>query len=173
MDQTITGKPLGIGSLPHRNLDEACEVVLRYLPDSPFWPELPQRDWREGMGVEQARGLPGAVIDSRKQRVYFDLENDLTADLERFYESYINDRFDDFAISAGFLPGLEAMCVRLSSANVRPTLLKGQLTGPTTLGLMMKDGNGKALLYDEQMMDVLVKATRLKAVWMISRMAPL
>jgi methionine synthase II (cobalamin-independent) len=173
MAQTKIVRPLGIGSLPHVNIEAACGMILDKLPESPFWPELPRLDWRESMGVEQARGLPGAIFDDRNKRVFFDLDQDLTGELERFYDAFINGRTEEFAISSDFLPGLEMMTRLVAERDIRPVLLKGQLTGPTTLGLILKDSHGRALLYDEQMMDVLVKATRLKASWMILKMAPL
>ncbi len=165
-------KPLGIGSLPHVDPELACRSVLEYFPDSPFWPELPRRDWRESMGVEQIRGLPGAVIDEAEQRVYFDVSGDLSLELGQFYETFLAENLEDFAVSTEYLPGQSIMAQLLEESGKRPALLKGQLTGPTTLGLMVKDTTGRALLYDEQIMDVLVKSTRLKAKWLAAAMAP-
>jgi len=173
MSLDLGGLPLGIGSLPHTDIDAACRFVLATFPESPFWPELPARDWRESMGVDQIRGLPGAVIDDEGRRAFFELSGDLSGELERFYESYLSESIGEFAVSPEFLPGQSAMGRLIAAGGSRPIILKGQLTGPTTLGLMMKDSAGKALLYNEQMMDVLVKSTRLKAKWLISEMAPL
>lgn len=173
MKRVSTGFPLGIGSLPHEDAGRACATVLEHFPDSPFWPELPRRSWRESMGVEQARGLPGAVLDEVGEKAYFDLDRDLTGEMGDFYDSYLAGDFEAFAVSPEFLAGVEALNKALSAGNLKPLILKGQLTGPTTLGLVLRDSRGKALLYDEQMMDVLTKATRLKAQWMVSVMRPL
>lgn len=169
----LAGLPLGIGSLPHTDIEAACRVVLAAFPKSPFWPELPARNWRESMGVDQVRGLPGAVIDDDGRRAFFELSGDLSGELGRFYEAYLSESIDGFAVSEEFLPGQAAMRRLVEASGSRPAILKGQLTGPTTLGLMMKDSEGKALLYDDQMMDVLVKATRLKAQWLIANMSAL
>ena len=168
MSFDLGGLPLGIGSLPHTDVDEACRFVLAAFPESPFWPELPARDWRESMGVDQVRGLPGAAIDDEGRRAFFELSGDLSGELERFYEAYLSESIDEFALTPEFSPGQFAMGRMIAAGGLRPVILKGQLTGPTTLGLMMKDSDGKALLYYEQMMDVLVKTTRLKAKWLIS-----
>lgn len=172
MSINLGGLPLGIGSLPHTDIDAACRSVLAAFPKSPFWPELPARDWRESMGVDQVRGLPGAVIDDEGRRAFFELSGDLSGELGRFYEAYLSENISEFAVSPEFLPGQSALARMLAMSGERPIILKGQLTGPTTLGLMMKDTDGRALLYNEQMMDVIVKSTRLKAKWLISEMAP-
>ncbi len=166
----VAGLPFGIGSLPHTDPSTACAAVLKAFPQSPFWPELPRRDWRESMGVEQARALPGFKIDETAGRIYFDSTADTTDDLGRFYEAYLSGDTSAFAISADFLAGFNAMMTAVAGRETRPIVLKGQLTGPTTLGLVLKDDSGKALLYHEQMMDVLVKATAGKAAWMARTM---
>lgn len=167
----LTCLPFGIGSLPHTDPLKACAYILSAFPASPFWPELPKRDWRESMGVEQARNLPGFHLDEAAQRAYFDTTDEITDELSRFYENYLSDNFADYAISDETTPGFKAMIGAIMESGGRPTVLKGQLTGPTTLGLILKDENRKALLYQEQMMDVLVKATVMKARWMISAMS--
>ncbi|MGZ3513442.1 MAG: methionine synthase, partial [Thermodesulfobacteriota bacterium] len=55
--------PIGIGSLPHKDPFKASEVVLNYFPDSPCWPQLPSRDFREGMLTQFTEGMPGIVVD--------------------------------------------------------------------------------------------------------------
>lgn len=167
----LTCLPFGIGSLPHTDPGKACACILNAFPSSPFWPELPRRDWRESMGVEQARDLPGFHLDESAQRAYFDVSEDIADGLGRFYENYLSLNIAEYAISTEITPGLEVMVNTIKQRGTRPTVLKGQLTGPTTLGLILKDENRKALLYHEQIMDVLVKATAMKARWMASAMA--
>ncbi len=168
----LGGLPLGIGSMPHAELEPACSIILKNFPDSPHWPELPRQDWRQSMGVEQARGLPGMVIDEEKGRVWFDQGADIALALGDFYERFLSGELESFAVSNKFLPGLGAMTELLGGLERRPAVYKGQLTGPTTLGLIFKDRDGRALLYNEQMMDVLVKATQRKAAWLAAEMAP-
>lgn len=163
--------PFGIGSLPHTDVKKACDVVLSIFPASPFWPELPRRDWRESMGIEQARGLPGFHLDEAAERVYFNASEDIAAGLGDLYEDFLALNVSDYAVSNEITPGFEGMLEAIEVAQAHPAILKGQLTGPTTLGLILKDQDKKALLYHEQMMDALVKATILKARWMASAMS--
>jgi methionine synthase II (cobalamin-independent) len=169
----LHGLPLGIGSMPHVEAASACRLILEEFPESPFWPELPKKSWRESMGLEQGRGLPGFVIDENEQRVYFDSDRDITGELGDFYEAYLAGRIDEFAISDDFVSAFRVLEQMIGERGYRPRVLKGQLTGPTTLGLVLKDRRGRPLLYNDQMMDVLVKATGMKAAWLAARMAAL
>ncbi len=166
----LSGLPFGIGSMPNEDPVSTCEMIVENFPESPFWPELPQRSWRESMGVEQARDLPGMVTDEKNGRVFFDTTKDISGDLEVFYNSYLDDDISKYAISGEFLSGLDAMITTIKRRGLSPLVLKGQLTGPTTLGLILKDQNNKALLFNEQMMDVLTKATAMKAKWLVRLM---
>lgn len=43
------GQVTGIGSLPHRDAEEAVRFVAEQSPAIPFWPQLPQRSDDEMM----------------------------------------------------------------------------------------------------------------------------
>ena len=45
----LKGLATGIGSLPLTNVQATLDLILRYLPVAPFWPQLPKCDQREGM----------------------------------------------------------------------------------------------------------------------------
>ena len=166
----LSGLPFGIGSLPHTDPRAACELILTHFARSPFWPELPRRDWRESIGVEQARGLPGFIIDAVEKHAYFDSRKDVAGDLEVFYENYLAGENAPYGLSGGFMAGFDAMLELLNADGRRPMVLKGQLSGPTTLGLILRDELNKPLLYNDQAMDILVKATGMKAAWMATAM---
>lgn len=164
------GLPIGIGSLPYTDPQTAVAKVLQYFSKSPFWPELPRRDWRESMGFIQTEGLPGMVVDRDQQRIYVNTSRDLSAEMEDFYSRYLSEDLESFAITPDYAAGFHTMFARLSTE--RPSelrFLKSQLSGPTTFGLIIKDETGKALLYNEHMMDVLLKGTIMKAKWMLNR----
>ena len=54
----IKGLATGIGSLPHTDSDKALDLIFKYTPQVPFWPQLPKRDKREGMVIQYSQGLP-------------------------------------------------------------------------------------------------------------------
>lgn len=166
----LRGLPLGIGSLPYKDPAYACDKVLSLFPESPFWPELSKRDWREGMGYIQSEGLPGMREDKDRGIIYLDNAVDLSDELATFYTRFIANEISDFAMTPAYASGLAAM--RDLIAHGRPPgieFMKGQLSGPTTFGLIIKDAAGKAVLYDEQLMDTLIKGSIMKARWIIDR----
>lgn len=56
------GTPTAVGSLPHRDRDEAVSFVLGGLPELPALPSLPALDPREGMIAQAAWGVAGVTI---------------------------------------------------------------------------------------------------------------
>ena len=59
-----------IGSMPFTDPDYAVKVSLERLPDAPIWPQLPRLGIREQMEVQYSEGIPCAVIDEVKKRMY-------------------------------------------------------------------------------------------------------
>ena len=57
------GLATGIGSLPLIDAQKAVDLILRYLPVAPFWPQLPKTNSREGMIAQFSENLPGLKID--------------------------------------------------------------------------------------------------------------
>lgn len=159
-----------IGSLPHLDPSLACDVILKSIPEIPFWPQLPHTDFREGMEIQYCEGWPCVVIDESKQRMHFDTSGDITPALERFYESYMAENLDAFAVSPGFSRGLYAMEAKLKAlkpAGLR--MFKNQVTGPITTGLGRTDENKRAVYYNDVFRDVVGKGTEMKARWLLRR----
>ncbi|MBF0230623.1 MAG: hypothetical protein HQK63_13725, partial [Desulfamplus sp.] len=46
-----------------------------------------------------------------------------------------------------------------------PVAVKGQVTGPITMGIGVKDQNGRLLFYDERMRDIVTKQVAMNARW--------
>lgn len=164
------GMATAIGSLPHLDPEAACDVVLENLPEIPFWPQLPGTDFREGMEVQYVEGLPCTRLDVGKRLMSFETGGEITAELETFYENYLADNLDHFAISPGFSRGLYAMEKRLREKRTsRLRYFKNQVTGPITLGLGRVDEHKRAVYYNEIFRDVVVKSTEMKARWLLRR----
>ncbi len=151
----------GVGSLPFRDPKEACELVFRYLSEAPHWPQLPQANAIEGMIDQFAEGMPGVVEEG--DRVYVrPLEP--YEEWELFYEEYEAADLDFFAISKDRARGLRSFLDELTHRKP-PPYVKGQVTGPITLGLSLKDEGGAAIFFDQNLQDMLVKLVAMKARW--------
>jgi len=158
----------GIGSMPITDPDKAVELLLQYLPEAPFWPQLPQRGFREHMDVQYSESLPGLNIDERDKKASFITTGDLTPALEKFFERYLAKDYGFFRITETYAPGFYAL---LSALKKRPLTkvryLKGHITGPLTLGTSFKDETGKDIIHNEMFFDALVKGLAMKAAWQI------
>lgn len=152
--------PTIIGSMPHTDPAEACALVSRYLKDIPAWPQLPKRSFKENMYAQFSEGFPGAVL--KDDSIYVDRSQDLDKPLEKLYAAYLENDVDKYPISPDYAAGLHSF---LGLTNLSPLAVKGQVTGPVTWGLTVADNEGKPIIYDYALGDVVAKFLRLKAGW--------
>jgi len=158
----------GIGSMPVIDADQATALSLQYLPEAPIWPQLPQRDFREHMDGQYSESLPGLRVDTVKKRFYFDTSGDLTPELEKFFERYIEKDYRFFRISEQYAAGFYALLRALQKGlPVRSRFIKGHVTGPLTAGMAFKDDTGKDIIHNDVLFDALVKGLAMKAAWQI------
>ncbi len=166
-----------IGSLPHTDVWRGTELVLTHTPEIPAWVQFPKRSFHEGMMVQFTEGLPALARED--ERFFFDTGSPTyTAELGRFYERYLavteggdSRALDAFGLSSTYAPGFKALLERLPGASQRPVMVKGQVTGPFTLGVNLLDQDRRCSYYDDQLRDVVVKAVALKARWQITKLA--
>lgn len=151
--------PTSVGSLPHVDPEEACSIVMKYLPDIPAWPQLPKRSPKENMCVQFSEGFPGVVMNGDK--LHIEPPADFDTKLEQVYIDCEEGNFTKYGVSPEYATGLHSF---LSSAK-RLDLVKGQVTGPITWGLTVTDQAGLGILYDDTLAEVAAKFLRLKASW--------
>jgi len=174
MKVTPGGAATVIGSFPHASAEEACGLVFDTLPDIPAWPQLPRRDFLEDMNVQFSRRLPCFAIDPVNRKAGFDTSRDLAGELERFYTKIIEDDVEYFGLddecAAGF--GSFVSGVRGGRAD-GAFALKGETTGPLTLGLMSDATDGKYALYKPDLFDAIVKSCTMNARWQVRKLREL
>ena len=156
----LSGLPTAIGSLPHTDPWKACSLVAKYLPEIPFWPQLPKRSFLENMYAQYSEGFPGLVID--QDRIYVNLSKGFEKPLEKLYAVYIENNIEAFAIDKLYAAGLYEF---IDHRPEHPSAVKGQITGPITWGMTVTDENRRPVLYDETAADAVVKHLNMKARW--------
>ncbi len=169
-----------IGSLPHLDADTAVDVVLSALPDAPIWPQLPRISLNEQMEIQYSEGMPGIVIDREKRRMYFDTATDHSEALAGFYEAYLEAMDPDdgtgdcsaMAISPDFSRGIYALESRLKTGSRMLPFIKIQTTGPCSFALTLVDQDKRAIYYNEEFRDVIIKALAMKCRWQIQKFRP-
>jgi hypothetical protein len=169
-----------IGSMPFEKPDEAVDVSLRCLSEAPIWPQMPKFGLLEQMEVQYSEGMPCAVVDREKQRLYFQTDQDYSEAFAGFYEAYLaaadpesgNGDFSAFAIGEEYAHGLHALQRRLRTLGRKLPFVKCQTTGPCSFALTIVDENKRALYYNEEFLDVVVKALAAKSRWQIRLFRP-
>jgi len=159
-----------ISSLPFKDPVEACDIVFKWLPNIPAWPQLPARGFRENMYVQLSQNLPGIKLDEEEKKISFDTGGDNNRALELFYENVISENTGYFSIGKDYAAGLYEFTGRLKTGKemaARIKYVKGHVTGPVSFGLTVTDLDRKAIFYNEQYRDVIVKNCAMKAKWQV------
>jgi hypothetical protein len=168
-----------IGSLPHTDVARGTALIFKHTPEIASWVQFPKRNRYENMMMQFTEGMPALVQDG--DRTYFSTSiNDFSEQLTYFYERYLaviedenSDALENFRLSQQYAAGFSEFVARLPKQITlgRTTMLKGQVTGPFTLGTNMLDQNGRCSYYDDQLRDVVVKTIVLKALWQVARLS--
>lgn len=156
-----------IGSVPHRDFASIYPHLIA-SQDIPGWPQFPRRTFKENMYVQFCENLPGIMVDEVNEKVLVNTRDDLTLDLEAFYERYLADDVDSFALSPDYAAGFYALLETLDP--IPGEWLKGQVTGPVSIGLTITDQDLRASLYHDLLADAIVKNAAMSARWQIRQL---
>ncbi|OQZ01013.1 MAG: hypothetical protein B6D35_04175 [Candidatus Brocadia sp. UTAMX2] len=161
-----------IGSLPHTNIETACELMFKSLPEIPCWPQLPKISAKEEMCIQYTEGLPCLKIHGDGKAVSIEISGDSSGALAGFYEDYLKNDPRLFHISPGCAAGFYAMIDRLNKSPQNSfRALKGQVVGPITLAGSLKLSTGITALYNEEFFDAVIKLMSMKAYWQFTKLS--
>lgn len=163
---------LAIGSLPHKNLNEAMNVVEKDFCEIPFFPQLACINKNEDMTTQFLEGLP-SFSTKNVQNFCFDADNEnFFGDLEGFFSDYeeiisnINSPLlEKYAISTDFSIAFPEFLKIIKKT--KPQFAKGQIVGPFTLSALLKDKFDNSVIFDETLREIVVKLLILKVLWQI------
>lgn len=169
-------RPLLIGSLPYDDHRKATEVIFKYTPDFPLWPQLPMYK-QEGMIPQFIPGFPGAREVNGK--IFVDTAGEeFEAEVLGFYEEYLmitegGASIDGtrFTLSTESAQGFHTLLEVAQDHKSTIAGLKGQTTGPVTFCTGLVDKDDRAIFYDDQLRDIAIKHLALKARWQTKKMA--
>ncbi len=160
-----------IGSLPVDGYQNALELINKYTPQIPLWPQMPSNPL-EGMMNQFIEGLPGVIEEDGK--TYFNLEYDgFENDQLKFYEEYLinsenhkNLLKSRFNVSENRAVGIYNIKKSIQTSTEKHAL-KGQVTGPFTLLVGLVDQNKRLGYYNQDFRDMAVKNLAMKAAWQV------
>lgn len=168
----------GVGSLPHPKAEEALAQIWQSVPLAPHWPQLPRQGAESSFIGQYLRALVELGLVGNYEQPRFQVEDPAWLEnLTAFYELYLQaeegkeEAVERFGFSKEGGEGFERFCLDLEQNGLRTAvLLKGQLSGPLTLGLQITDKNRRSCYYDEQQRDLLVKSLAMHAKWQTKRL---
>lgn len=157
----------GVGSVPFIDPKEASQFVHNHFKDDIiFWPQLSRRNFLENMYVQFSQGMPCVEIDNDKKTIFINNEKDnYEEELESCLQHYLDGDLDHFSISENYASGFYAM-LDFASKN-KYDFFKGQLIGPISFGLSIKQKNQQAVIYNQDLYQATIKALAMKAAWQI------
>jgi len=169
--------PILIGSLPLTDHHQALNQVLATTPDIPLWPQLPKNP-KEGMLRQFLDGYPGLTEEGGHFWIATDRPS-FAEEMTRFYEDVLQSAGDAalpddsrFSLSEQTARGFFVLRETLPQLGRLPLSVKGQVTGPITCGIGIKDQNGMPLFHDDSRRDMLIKLLSLKARWQVEQLRP-
>ena len=167
-----------IGSLPHTDVTLGTGLMFESTPEIPSWVQFPRRVFHENMMVQFTEGMPSLVIVEEEEKLYFDATApDFVEQLTDFYTRYLAATeegdaaaLDSFGLSPQYAAGFGEFVVRLPEQPT-PVMVKGQVTGPFTLGTNLLDQDKRCSYYDDHLHDVVVNTVALKATWQMAQLS--
>ncbi len=169
--------PILIGSLPLKDHEEAVGLVMSHTPGIPLWPQLPRLP-KEGMIRQFIDGLPGLIEDGESFWVDSEQEQ-FTGEMAMFYQDYLQECGDQpipadsrFALKPDTARGFFTLLQMLEKNQPAVLSIKGQVTGPMTIGIGVKDHRGNSIFYDDNLRDIVTKLIALKARWQVEKLQP-
>lgn len=163
-------RPAAIGSMPHKNPEEAFLITDKIFKDIPFWMQLPTKSATESMSMQFSDGMPGVKIENSKIK-FNPTSDEFFEKTERLYSDFEEvsagntEILKKYAISPDFSCSFDLFLKRIKEQ--KPKFAKGQITGAFTLGTMICDESGNGIFGDDTYREILTKFLSLKALWQI------
>ena len=168
------GLATGLGSMPFITPAEALDLIWKFMPAVPHWPQLPQLGQSEGLIAQTLRPLIDCgILAVREDQAAFDLDHPLWPEnLTQFYSHYLAaeagdpEALEQFSIPEASARGLYAFCELVRQTDTDSIrYLKGHVVGPLTMGFQLKDTGGRIAYYNPELRDLIVKTLAMNAKW--------
>jgi len=159
-----------IGSLPVADHAQGLELITRYTPEIPLWPQLPGNP-KEGMLVQFMEGMVGLI---EGERTYFDTNGDFDEKLLPFFEEFLAVSDDPialmnsrFSISRERAAGLYLLKEAAKTSGLAEAV-KGQITGPFTTLTGLQDQHQRLSYYNPSLREMIVQGLAMKGAWQVN-----
>jgi hypothetical protein len=175
------GLATGIGSLPHTDPQTAVNLVKKYFPFIPHWPQLPRltsKEFYHTQFLQLLQDLELLCVGKGKTAHFLDEEPDWPERMAAFYELYLqvvegdSKILDKFSFPPGSAEGFSCFYDEVIEGNLKEAkYLKGQVVGLLTVGFQVTDQNGVPAYYNPQLRDIILKQLSLQAAWQVQNLS--
>jgi hypothetical protein len=155
----------GIGSVPFTDPEATVAMILESMPLMPYWPQMVRLGFAEEMTPQSVGGLPGFLADPVARVVQMDPGATREDNLAQFYEVAMGGDLAPFALREEEAHGFFALLAAIRSRQISCPALKGQVSGPVTCAGVIKDPEGKPLLFDQELTQAICLGLGRKAAW--------
>lgn len=161
-----------VGSVPFQDVIGTCRVILERFPLMPFWPQFVKRSLLEDMSIQYSEGLPLLEINEEKRSLIVSQSKEREPELVAFYEQYLAQDMDRFAISREYAPGLYALLDLMDEGEAagEASYVKGQTVGPITFAAGILGRDGRPLLHDPELAEAMARGLAIKALWQVGEL---
>jgi hypothetical protein len=162
----------GIGSLPFVDPQEALQLILAEMPDIPHWPQLPRRGMQEHFVHQFLQPmLDCGVLKNDNGNWCFDPTGDDAPEcLTEFYTCCLSAEAGDSECCRAYVStpdsaaGMHAFLDYGHSGGLQNArYVKGQIAGPLSVALELKDREGRPAYYHGDLRDTIVRTLALSA----------
>lgn len=166
----LSGLATAVGSMPHRDPEEACSLVLKYLPEIPAWPQLSKLVF-ENMYFQFRPSFLPRLHEGADGTMYVDMDLSqdirevLSDELERLYTDELEHNLEQYEMKGDRRAGFDALLKRLLKKADKPPAVKGQVIGPISWGLKVADNKQRPVLYNDVVAEAIACHLKLTAAW--------
>jgi len=94
------------------------------------------------MSIQYSENLPLLEINEEKRSLFISGEKIAESELVTFYDHFLSQHIDYFAMSKAYAPGLYALLELVDQRQDDACYIKGQITGPITFASSITDLSG-------------------------------
>lgn len=170
MKKILKLQPIAIGSLPHKNVSDAMDIVRQNFSQIPFFPQLANHNPKEDMMIQFLEGFltyksdEKFCIDCESEEFFTSLE-EFFNDYEEIIEDINSPKLEKYSITSEASSTFEDFEKIIKKT--KPNFAKGQIIGAFTLAAALQTNNAQAVIFDDTLRDIVVKHLSLKALWII------
>ncbi len=124
------------------------------------------------MNIQSSEGLPLLEIDHEKHSLVLGQASDKEEQLVSFYDHFLADDVDYFAISREFAPGLYTLLELLEAEPKKgERFIKGQCAGPVTFASGIPGPDGKPVIHSPELQEAYTQGLAIKALWQARKLS--